>query len=158
MYLYGDRRINLAMSTYADDICRLSQCASWQDSERNITAINHKLDDSLDTLTLAQNREKQDHVVFFSGKNSKANNCELYGSERLPGHTRASARYLDGRQHFKGNMHKEVDLRLSSAQRCWLHVGAFWVRGTEGRRGKLFTSHWFTITCCQVWRLWSYVT
>ena len=136
-FVYREQETNLAMSTYADDISRVKLCSSATACVDKISRINSSLDEELDTITLAQNKSKQEHVVWFGGKHSKENNKAMYQSERLPGTTSLAAKYLGGWQHFKGQVQDEVDSRVISAQRCWMRMGFFWSRGTEGRRGKL---------------------
>ena len=136
-FLFNNDVCNLSMSTYADDVARITVCKSAQDCAQKVADINASLDTALENITLAQNQSKQEHVVFFGGAGSKANNEAIYAHSSLPGHTRLSARYLGGQQHYTGQHHDEISMRLRKAQQSWLRMGSFWFRAPVQTRGKL---------------------
>ena len=136
-FLFGQEEQDLSMASFADDVSRVSLGHSTADLQASMEVVNTSLDRRLWEIELVQNRDKQEHVVYFGGPRSKSYYRQFYSRERLPGKTLPSARYLGGRVHFAGQSHEEIAMRVQAAKVNWARMGQFWFRSVASRRSKL---------------------
>ena len=69
---------------------------------------------------MAQNTEKQEHSVFFSGQHSRQRMASLNGTAVLPGSTRPVARHLGPHlDDIMGSIRPELERRRAAAFRTW---------------------------------------
>ena len=135
--IYGPLEQDLAMSSYADDVSRISLGHNPEALRQALQVANASLDRRLWEIQLVQNIGKQEHVVFFGGKHSHQHYHTVYQDSYLPGSTVQSARYLGGRAHYAGRTHEEVALRIQAAKVAWARMGSFWFRSGANTRSKL---------------------
>ena len=126
--------VDVAMSTYADDVARTLLAPSPVDMLQTINRSNFLLDKALSAISLGQNVEKQEHLPFFAGAGTDDNMRRVFSKEFLPGNTRRAARYLGTLLHFKGNFNMEVSNRIQAADKSWAIMGKFWSHGRMARR------------------------
>ena len=124
----NDVEVDVSVSSYADDVAKLSVFARPSEMPTVVGVLNGELDRALATATMAQNKDKQEHVVSFSGKGSHDNFRWALGGQLLPGTTTTHSKYLGGIQHFKHCADHELDEREHAARSSWLAMGRFWSR------------------------------
>ena len=137
VFLCGEAEQDLSLSSVADDVGRISLGTTPEDLRLSLEAANAGLDRYLWDIGLVQNVDKQEHVLFFGGKNSAEYLRSVYGASLLPGRTVPSARYLGAQVQYSGKIHTEIDKRLQIAKRNWAKMGPFLFRSFSSKRGKI---------------------
>lgn len=135
--LFGSDEQDLSLSSYADDVSRITLGRDPQDMRLALEVGNSSLDRWLWEIDLVQNVGKQEHVVFFGGQGSASNYRTVYETSFLPGKTTPSARYLGARAHYAGRTQDEIDARLQAAKQNWARMAHFWHRSFSSKRGKV---------------------
>lgn len=118
--------VNLAVTTFADDLCRKILVQSVSDADEKVRKSNQVLDDALAAVGMAQNTSKQEHVAFFSGQHKKSNTHQFYKEQRLPGRAVPFAKYLGGFQTHNFSPVHELDFRVSRAYVAWCTFRNLW--------------------------------
>jgi hypothetical protein len=80
VFLCGEAEQDLSLSSVADDVGRISLGTTPEDLRLSLEAANAGLDRYLWDIDLVQNVDKQEHVVFFGGKNSAEYLRSVYGA------------------------------------------------------------------------------
>ena len=80
VFLFGEAEQDLSLSSVADDVGRISLGTTPEDLRLSLEAANAGLDRYLWDIGLVQNVDKQEHVVFFGGKNSAEYLRSVYGA------------------------------------------------------------------------------
>ena len=127
--------INLALTTFADDLRRKILVQSASDADEKVRRSNQVLDDALAAAGMAQNTSKQEHVVFFSGQRKQSNTRQIFQEQRLPGRAVPFAKYLGGFQTHNFSPVHELDFRVSRAYVAWCTFRNLWYSRELPRRG-----------------------
>ncbi|CAE7331777.1 unnamed protein product [Symbiodinium natans] len=125
----------MALSAYADDVCRKILVSSPQSAAAHVRFSNEVLDDELLNVGMAQNTDKQEHVVVFLGPHSRTHNQQVYRHALLDGKTVPAAKYLGGLQRYDGQCGPEVDKRANAAYAAWCTFKGLWHRRELPWRG-----------------------
>lgn len=123
---FSEQPVDIAMSTFADDLCRKTIVSCPQDAESKVDALNNCLDHALLPAGMAQNTSKQEHVVVFSGARSKAYTKQLLSEQKLTGKTLCEARYLGAVCRYDGNPSSEIGKRARAAYSAWSTFRGVW--------------------------------
>ena len=126
---------DMALSAYADDVCRKILVSSPQSAAAHVRFSNEVLDDELLNVGMAQNTDKQEHVVVFLGPHSRTHNQQVYRHALLDGKTVPAAKYLGGLQRYDGQCGPEVDKRANAAYAAWCTFKGLWHRRELPWRG-----------------------
>ena len=135
--LFASAEQDLSLSSYANDVSRITLGRNPQELHLALEVVNTTLDRWLWEIDLVQNIGKQEHVVFFGGQSSVSNYRAVYETPFLPGKTVSSTRYLGARVHYAGKNQDEVNFRLQVAKRNWARMAHFWHRSFSSKRGKV---------------------
>ena len=111
--------IDLAVTTFADDLCRKILVESPEDANQKVRRSNQALDAALAAAGMAQNTSKQEHVAFFGGKHKYSHNRQIFHQQLLPGKAVPFAKYLGGFQTHNFSPVHELDFRVSRAFVAW---------------------------------------
>ena len=138
----SEGNVDVAMSSYADDVARTVLAPSPADMLQTISRSNVLLDQALSIVTLAQHVDKQEHLPFFAGEGTDANMRRVYTNHFLPGKVVRAARYLGPLLHFGGRFNAEVANRVQAADRSWAAMGKFWSHNRLAKKPliELFTA------------------
>ena len=129
--------VNLAMSSYADDVSRKSVQESVPDAVVTTAAVSVLLDEALHEIGVAQNDGKQEHVPFFAGRSANASYRHVFRDSGMLGKVKKSARYLGAVHDHIGAIACEIEKRLAAAARGWHAFGRFWSTPGVSRRAVL---------------------
>lgn len=123
-----EQYVDASVSTYADDLARTVVCDTVHELVHKLQHANRELCTVLDTVGVAQNLDKQEHVPCFVGCHSDSYTREVFAGEVLPGKTCVAARYLGSLHHFRNNDSAEIDNRVQKADIGWYAMGQLWFR------------------------------
>ena len=143
--------VNVALSTYADDLALKTRCDTATDLQSRAAEVDDALDEVLAFGNMAQNRGKQEVVIHFAGRGSHAQARSVYrGEVELEGKVVPQARYLGEMYVHNGSTTAARKHRLNKAQVAWSSMGAFWTRSGCSRRSvcMVFRSLVFETAVC----------
>ena len=123
-----EQYVDASISTYADDLARTVVCDTVHELVHKLQHANKELCTVLDTVGVAQNLDKQEHVPCFVGCHSDSYTREVFAGEVLPGKTCVAARYLGSWHRFRNNDSAEIDNRMQKADIGWYAMGQLWFR------------------------------
>lgn len=127
--------VDVSLATYADDVSKVLECHGADDLVHKVAFLNDQFDDALQTVGMAQNHDKQEHVPFFAGQGAHQHYKHVLEHQNaLPGKCGRSARYLGGRQHHLDNVEEELEARHRAARVSWATFGKLWSRSELPRR------------------------
>ena len=127
--------VDVSLATYADDVSKVLECHGADDLVHKVVFLNDQFDDALQTVGMAQNHDKQEHVPFFAGQGAHQHYKHVLEHQNaLPGKCGRSARYLGGRQHHLDNAEEELEARHRAARVSWATFGKLWSRSGLPRR------------------------
>ncbi|CAE7451344.1 unnamed protein product [Symbiodinium microadriaticum] len=126
---------DLAVTAYADDVCRKILVSSPQTASVRVQQSNAILDEELAKATMAQNVDKQQHIAVFKGTNSRRYTKYITQHGMQDGTAVFQARYLGGLQRFDGQCGPEIEVRAKAAYVSWCTFKGLWHRRELPRRG-----------------------
>ena len=126
---------DLAVTAYADDVCRKILVSSPQTASVRVQQSNAILDEELAKATMAQNVDKQQHIAVFKGTNSRRYTKYITQHGMQDGTAVFQARYLGGLQRFDGQCGPEIEVRAQAAYVSWCTFKGLWHRRELPRRG-----------------------
>ena len=117
---------DMSLSTYADEICRRILVETPEMAAALVRHSNTVLDMVLAGAGMAQNTDKQEHVVVFKGSSSRKFTKQVLQGCMLDGKARPSAKYLGGIQRHDGTRGPEIDKRANAAYVSWATFRGLW--------------------------------
>ena len=118
--------VDLALSTYADDLCRKILVRNPADASSKVQYSNRCLDAHLAPAGMAQNTGKQEHVVRFAGQGARVFTRTILQQQPLDGSAVPRARYLGGFQTHIACPSYELTFRIARAYAAWCTFRRLW--------------------------------
>ena len=119
---------HIAITSYADDVCQKHVVQDSTDMSFRAALSSALLEQSLETIDMAQNEDKQVHHVLFRGTGADENMRAAYGGKLVPGKIARCFKYLGGLSQYSGRNAAEIGARLRAANSAWCCFRRFWSR------------------------------
>ena len=129
--------VDCSITAYADDVGKTTIVEDESDLLQKMLRINSWMDEALEGIGLAQNCDKQEHVVHATGRGSRNFLRAMYTRGVGAGKTLPTARYLGGRRSYDNSCHHEISHRVRAAYGGYNSMGSFWSRASGCRRATL---------------------
>lgn len=125
--------VDCSVTTYADDVGKTSIVDSCEDMLSILQSLNQWLDEALGAIGLAQNIDKQEHVVHATGPQSRQFLRTAYTEGVGVGKTVSVARYLGCRRSYNNGNQPEIQCRIRAAHNGFAVLGGFWKHAAGSR-------------------------